>query len=182
MPAHRLAILLALLVPAPALASMTIIGEDGTQARACFEATETRDIERGLGHCDAAIDAGTLTLPNLVATHVNRAILKTWAKHYGAALDDLHRALALRPGLPEAYANRANVYLMKGRYAAAISDFTRAIEGNCPKLFVVYYGRALAYERMDRIAEAIADFRAALALNPAFEEAREALVFYRALA
>ena len=180
----RAALLAALFfcVCAPAEAATTVLGGGSPEGRACYLAAETRDVARGLDHCNAALDEDQLSFDNRVATFVNRGILLTSARRYRAALDDFNHALKLKPGVPEAFANRGNVYLMKGQLKSAIADYTRAIEGHSPKLFAVYFSRGLAYEALDRIPQAIADFQAALALNPDCAEAREALEFYHALA
>lgn len=168
---------------AEAMSATTIIGSESPEGRACYLAAEARDVTAaGLRHCDAALAQDEMSAKNRVATYVNRGILLSWARRYKAALDDLEQALALSPGLPEAYANRGNVYLMKGQLRMAVADYTRAIEGKSPKLFAVYFCRGLAYEAQGRVPQAIADFKAALKLNPEFREARDALEFYHALA
>jgi tetratricopeptide (TPR) repeat protein len=175
------ALALALCLPAPAFAATTFLFGESAEGQACYEAAEAHDVTRGLPHCDAAIKDSDPMSPNLAASYVNRGILMISARRYRAAIEDFGHALQLNPGQPEAYANRGNVNLLRGHAKAAIADYTRAIAGNCPKLFVVYYGRARAYDELGQIPEAIADLKAALALNPDFAEAQAALDAYHEL-
>jgi tetratricopeptide (TPR) repeat protein len=172
---------LALSLPAPAFAATTFLFGESAENQACYEAAEAHDVTRGLAHCDAAINDADPMSPNLAANYVNRGILMSAARRYRAALEDFGRALQLNPGQPEAYANRGNVNLLRGHAKAAVADYSRAIAGHCPKLSIVYYGRARAYEALGHIPEAIADLKAALALNPNFTEARKGLEAYHGL-
>ena len=49
-------------------------------------------------------------------------------KKYNTAVEDLSKAIALKPDLADAYIERGDVYAQVRRLPDAIADFTRAIE------------------------------------------------------
>ncbi len=82
----------------------------------------------------------------------------------GEAVADLTRAVALKPGAPQLYVERALTHLYRDDYAAALADCDRALELGRDDSETRTH-RALALFNLDRPEEASADARLALDLG-----------------
>ena len=158
-------------VAAPAGAAVTVIGS--SSARMCYEAAESTAIpdREALGRCDVAI-GGEAVADDLVATHVNRGILRSRMGKMDAALADFDAALALDPEQPEAYLNKGVVLIRQHNSDAALPLFTMAIEKKTRRPALAYYGRGIAHEELGNLRSAYADYKRAVAEEPKWKEPR----------
>jgi tetratricopeptide (TPR) repeat protein/tRNA A-37 threonylcarbamoyl transferase component Bud32 len=92
-------------------------------------------------------------------------------RQYGPALEALHKALALRPGYPQAVWARAQIHLWQGRPEEALKELDPLVaklpEGPPETLNV----RAAVYQALGRVEEAAADYRRMIELRPKEPEA-----------
>lgn len=86
----------------------------------------------------------------------NRAIARTHLNRLPEALDDLNRAIELRPDYVLAYGNRGLVYSRLGRFDLAIDDFSRGIALQ-PDAAALRHYRFLACVELGRFEEALRD-------------------------
>ena len=84
------------------------------------------------------------------------------------ALSDYTRAIALDPGLAEAYNNRAYVYMVQREYAAALADLDQALQIR-PDYVNALMNRGDIYNYYYAIdyARAVADYDRVLRVDPA---------------
>jgi tetratricopeptide (TPR) repeat protein len=164
---------------APAGASVFVIGS--TDARLCFESADspispqTRDIRR----CDDALRHDSLSSYEILATHVNRGILRLRRGLIDAAVDDFDAAMAIDPNQPEAYLNKGAALIQRENPAEAVSLFTVALEHNTRRPAVAHYGRAVANEQLGNVRAAYQDYRRASELDPDWAAPRADLQRFR---
>ena len=164
---------------APASAGVYVIGD--SDARLCFEAADSpmvpspRDVRR----CDDALLNETLSNYEIVATHVNRGILRLRRGGIEEAVSDFDRAITLDPNQPEAYLNKGAALIRRENPAEALNLFTVALEHNTTRPALAHYGRAVANEALGNLAAAYRDFRTASELDPDWSEPRTELARYR---
>jgi len=164
---------------APASAAVVVIGS--SDARLCFEAADspispdTGDFAR----CDDALRHGLLTNYEIVATHVNRGILRLRRGLIDQAVADFDRAIALDPEQPEAYLNKGAALIRRQNPADALQLFTVALERNTSRPAIAHYGRAVANEALGNVAAAYRDYRRASELAPEWIEPRTELTRFR---
>jgi protein O-mannosyl-transferase len=91
----------------------------------------------------------------------------------GQALDKLHQSAAMQP-TPTAYVNIAKVYAEQSQWTDALGALDTAQKLDSSDIDV-YAFRGKIFLKTNRIPEAIAEYRHALAINPAFEDARHDL-------
>ena len=159
----------------PAAAAVTVIGN--SSARTCYEAALfTSSTNEARKSCDFAIEQEALTLNDLVATHVNRGIIRMRGHAVPAAIADFDRAIALDPDQAEAYLNKgiATSRLPDG-WAKALPLFDKALEKRTAKPALAYYGRGIAHEMAGNIRAAYHDYRQASLLAPDWAEPRTEL-------
>jgi tetratricopeptide (TPR) repeat protein len=82
-----------------------------------------------------------------------------------AALEDLDASIAAAPEMPDAYAQRARVFLFNQLYEEAIQDYDKVLE-LAPDYSQGYAGRALAHISLDHIDEALADYDHLIDIEP----------------
>jgi len=165
---------------APATASVFVIGN--TDARLCFEAADSPLMPGGadVRHCDGALrDSASLSGYEIVATHVNRGILRLRRGQVDDAVADFDQAIALDPSQPEVYLNKGGALIRRNNPAEAVNLFTVALERNTRRPAVAHYGRAVAQEELGNLAAAYRDFSRASQLDPAWREPRIELTRFR---
>jgi tetratricopeptide (TPR) repeat protein len=166
-------------VAAPAQASVIVLGN--TDARMCYEAADSpmapgaREIRR----CDEALLRESLSAYEVVATHVNRGILRLRRGMIDAAVADFDRAIALDPNQPEAYLNKGAALMRRDNSAEAVNLFTIALERNTTRPAIAHYGRAIAQETLGNLSAAYRDYQAASRLDPQWNEPRVELTRFR---
>jgi tetratricopeptide (TPR) repeat protein len=157
----------ALLAAAPAAAGVTVIGSSA--ARMCFEATESRlaPALETLRRCDEALNQEALNKRDMVATLVNRGIVKVRLGRHDEAIADFDAASARDPDQAEAYLNKGLALLRAGdEWERALPLFDTALAKRTRKPALAYYGRAVANELGGRVKEAYRDYHLASRTEP----------------
>lgn len=166
-------------VAVPATASVMVIGNSA--ARRCYEAAESplspqvADI-RG---CDASIREEALSREDLVATYVNRGILKLRREMVVESIADFDAAIAMNPNQPEAYLNKGAALIRQENAGEALRLFTIALERNTTRPELAHFGRAVANETLGNTRDAYNDYVRASELRPDWEEPRAELTRFR---
>jgi len=164
---------------APASAGVFVIGD--TDARLCFEAADSPMVPgaREIRRCDDALLHETLSNYEIVATHVNRGILRLRRGGVDEAVSDFDRAIALDPNQPEAYLNKGAALIRRENPAEALNLFTVALAHNTTRPAVAHYGRAVANEALGNLSAAYRDYRRASEIDPDWVEPRAELARFR---
>jgi len=115
----------------------------------------------------------------MVATFVNRGILRLRRGDIAGAMADFDEATALNPEEPEAYLNRASALLRREEVVSAIAQFDTAIAKQTRRPALAYYGRAVAHEEAGNVRAAYRDYRRASELAPAWDQPRRELTRFR---
>jgi len=159
----------------PAGASVLVIGN--SDARLCFEAADSSRMPavRDIGRCDEALLHEGLTAYEVVATHVNRGILRLRRGLVDDAVTDFDRAIALDPNQPEAYLNKGAALIRRQDAAGAVPMFTVALAHNTTRPAIAHYGRGVANEALGNLAAAYRDYRRASEIDPHWAEPRTEL-------
>ena len=84
---------------------------------------------------------------------------------YDRAIEDLNKAIDLKPNYVQAYFNRGSAYRGKGAYDRAIADYSKVIKLN-PDYALAYFNRGSTYRDKGIYDCAIADYSTAIDLNP----------------
>ena len=179
--AARKLVLTALIAAAsiPAFASVQVVGNNN--ARMCFVAADSPMLPqpRHLRYCDEALLRDNLTAYEIVATHVNRGILRLRRGAVDDAIEDFDRAIALDENQPEAYLNKGSALMRRDNPGEAVRLFTVALQNNTRRPHVAHYGRAIANEALGNVGAAYRDYRQASLLAPEWEEPRQDLERFR---
>lgn len=126
--------------------------------------------------CDEALASGLMSPRDVMATHINRGIIRNNRTDYDGAIADLDRAIKLDPSEPEAYLNKGSTLLRMGiRTAEPVALFDRALELRTRRPELAYFGRAIAYEVAGDATSAYRDYRRASLAAPKWEAPREEL-------
>lgn len=126
-------------------------------------------------HWNAAIAGLTSVIDNpatpkdmLPFAYTNRGTCYANKKMPKRALEDLTKAVELKPDYTAAYYNRARILAMLNRHPAAVADLTKAIEltkeGTVKAIY--YKNRGLSYGAMNDLEKAKADFKMAKEIDP----------------
>ncbi len=164
---------------APASASIMVLGN--SDARMCFLAADSpmlpmaRDVRR----CDDALTRANISAYEVVATHVNRGILRLRRGQVDLAIDDFDRAIELDPNQAEAYLNKGAALLRRENAGEAMSLFTMALERNTTRPALAHYGRAIANETLGNLGAAYRDYTAASRIDPEWNQPRQELARFR---
>ena len=75
---------------------------------------------------------------------------------YDRAIEDLNKAIDLKPKYVQAYFNRGSAYRGKGAYDRAIADYSKAIELN-PDYALAYFNRGLCWQNLQNWRSARSD-------------------------
>jgi tetratricopeptide (TPR) repeat protein len=146
---------------------VTVIGN--SSARNCYDAAEAElpPQRAQIEQCDRALNEEALVTKDIVATHVNRGILRARGGDVPAAIEDFDRAMALDPNEAEAYLNKALILTLKASQARqAVPLFTMALEKKTKRPELAYFGRAAAKEELGDVRSAYADYVSAAAAAP----------------
>lgn len=157
-------------ISVPASASVVVIGNSA--ARACFEAADSPiapDIA-DFRSCDSALRDEALSQHDMVATYVNRGILRLRRNQVDMALADFNTAIRLDPNQPEAYLNKGAALMRIDNARDALPLFTASLERNTTRPELAHYGRAIANETLGNVRAAYDDYLRASQLRPGWEE------------
>ena len=112
--------------------------------------------------------------------YISRGVEAVQRGQYSDAIENLTKAIELKPDYAEVYYDRGLAYhslvyysldyLSKGEYAQAIQDYTKAIELK-PDYAEAYYARGSAYGSQDENYRAVQDLTKAIELKPDYAEA-----------
>ena len=161
---------------APVAQAQIVVSEGTGAGHACFlRARGGVGLQEGVETCSLAIRQGMMDVNDLAGTYDNRGVILDQLGRRDEADADFLKALSLRPGLGDAYVNHGAVLIRRMEYAQALDAISRGIALGPSFLHVAYYDRALALQRLGRNQEAYDDLRKALALQPDFVRASEAL-------
>jgi tetratricopeptide (TPR) repeat protein len=158
---------------------MTVIGGD-SYARSCyaaatFAATMNSASRTDLDTCSNALQYGSLSERDRLATLVNRGIVAVALEEYQQAARDYERAVELDPQTGEVYVNRGNLFFMGEAFDKAVAEYSTAIQLGLSKEHIAYYNRGLAWEKLKESEKAAADYRRAAELAPAWTQPQEKL-------
>jgi len=108
--------------------------------------------------------------PTVAFAHNNRGWDFASLGRFDEAIEDLNKAIALKPKYFEAYNTRGVIFVMLGHYEDAIEDFDRAIALK-PSCYEAYAARGVSYRNIGRFPKAIESFNQAIAIHPDRAEA-----------
>ncbi len=109
-----------------------------------------------------------------IAGMFNQGEQKKNSGDYHTAIGFYTKVLNSEPAHLNALLQRAFCYSIEKNYQAAIDDYTKVIAAH-PDHIWAYISRGSAYNKLKKFDVALTDFDKALSLNPASEEAQEAL-------
>jgi len=164
---------------APAVAGITVLGSNS--ARMCYLAAESigmpsyDDVQR----CNVGLAESANDSTNLVATYVNRGIIRLRRNDVDGALRDFDSAVRINPNEPEAYLNRGSALLRREAAAEARDMFSYAIDRNTRRPALAHYGRAVANETLGNVRAAYEDYQRASQLDPDWQAPRDDLQRFR---
>ncbi|MBY0420837.1 MAG: tetratricopeptide repeat protein [Parvularculaceae bacterium] len=152
---------------APSSAQLSVTTFGASNARGCYidASGPTTNTEQ----CDKALSE-PLAERDLIATLVNRGIIRNRAGKWTAAIADFDQALARDPTTPEAWLNRGNSLLLMNKPDEAIANYEKALANNLGEAHVAWHNIGLAWYAKANLIRARAAFRKALELKPDFEE------------
>lgn len=159
--------------------SMTVLGGDSyarnCYAAATFAANMNSASQEDLTTCSNALQYGSLSQRDLLATLVNRGVVAVALEDYKQAVSDYERAVELDPTTGEVYVNRGNLFFMGQAFDKAVAEYSTALRLGLGKEHIAYYNRGLAYEKMKDTENAVADYRRASELAPEWTRPQEKL-------
>ncbi len=158
-----------LLMTGPVRADVTVIGggfaeECSNQAKAASRTG--RPFSEALRECTLAIDEEVLSAHDLAATYVNRGVLHLVLTNWSDAQRDFEAAVAVDPGLAEAWVNHGASLIAQGREADGIADIDKGLALTTTEPEKAYFNRAVAEERLNDLKSAYFDYQKALELKP----------------
>jgi tetratricopeptide (TPR) repeat protein len=167
-----------LAAPALAQARLSLAGES-TLAYKCYvaavvSAKQARVRRNDPDNCNAALD-GPLSQKDRAATYDNRGVIYEIQQLYPAALSDFNASIGLNEGLGDAWLNRGVVLIHMNRAEDALADIQQGIARGISLPGVGYFDRGVAEAMLGRVKEAYEDFKRALAEDPNFTAAADAL-------
>ena len=163
----------------PAVGSVVVVGN--SSARQCFEAADSplQPSVADVRTCDMAFTQEALSQRDMVATHVNRGILRLRRGAVDEAIADFDAAIRLDPRQPEAYLNKGAALIRAENPAEALGLFTVALERNTARPEIAHFGRAIANEELGNVRAAYNDYRRASELDPDWQDPRTELARFR---
>jgi len=170
----------ALLVATPAVGAVSVVGTSA--ARSCYLAAESSGAPslEVLRFCNDALRQEALSRDELVATLVNRGILKARLGNVEEAITDYDAALSRDPDEAEAYLNKGFALLNlseSGLEAKPLFDTALAKKTRRPEL--AYYGRGIAHEMTGEVRAAYQDYRQASLIDPKWRQPKVELARFR---
>ena len=129
------------------------------------EAHQREDLDTAIAYYDEIISAEPENTSILADIYYNRGTAYSTIGEYDRAIEDLTKAIELRPNDSRAYYNRGGTYIDKKIYGLAIRDFDRALNlsPDDPSLYLL---RGVANIEKQEYEFAASDFSRAIALNP----------------
>lgn len=160
----------------PGTAGSAVMSIGSPAAGSCYDAAKFKRATRdGFAACDRALGHDPLGAFDRAATLVNRGILHMTAGAHDRAIRDYDAALAIEPGLAEAFLNKGVALVRQGDTKAAVNAFDRSIALGPERPEIAYYGRGVAHEMLGDVRSAYFDYRKAASLRPEWDEPRQEL-------
>jgi len=125
--------------------------------------------------CDRALEYGQLGRRDKAATYSNRGILRLSDNEFTGAMADFNKAVALMPGLAEAYIGRGNAVFMAGDPGQAADDYRQALDLQLREAHIANFNLGLAFEKLGNLDMAESHYRQALGLQPGWDLAQQKL-------
>lgn len=158
----------------PAFGQVMVLGN--TDAYHCFTAANTRiEPQQGIALCNSALKDDELTARDRAATRVNRGVLYDLIGRYQDAWEDFNASIEIMPNMGDGYLNRGAALIRMGRFDEALADIVKSINLGVPLPEIAYYDLAVAEEQLDKPTDAYRDYEKALAQNPGYVLANDAL-------
>jgi tetratricopeptide (TPR) repeat protein len=156
-------------------AAITVMGNG--LARTCFEAARDVSLSRpgastSVAICSFALEDGSLTPQDMLATHVNRGILLMADGRYVDAMHDFDSAIAIDKSVGDVWVNRGAALLGQGKWIDGIAALDTGLKLNPSEPEKAYFNRAIADEALDDSKSAYFDFSKAAELKPDWEQPR----------
>lgn len=172
--------LAASLLAAPAHASsVTIYGTNG-DAHTCYNAAKyERATRKNILACDEALASANLFSRDRAAVLVNRGILHRINDDIEASWADYKAALTINPKLPEAWANRGNLFFLYGHFENAIADYDAAVDFGIKNQAPARLNKAMALGWLGRDDEARAGFEDVIRRYPDWQLAKDNYRLYQ---
>lgn len=158
-------------VASPAAGAVTVIGS--SSARMCYEAADARGLPSpySLGRCDQALEEENLSGYDMVATYVNRGILRLRMGDVDHAIGDFDDAIQRDPQQAEAYLNKGVAMLRRPQgWNEALPLFSAALDRRTKRPAIAFFGRAVANEMGGNVKAAYFDYREASRIEPKWRE------------
>jgi len=166
------------LLATPAQGSILSVGN--SLAQSCFHLAKARQSSpSALETCDRALSEEALNFDDRVATLVNRGIVHNLRSEFVQAGRDFDAAIALDAAEPEAWLNKAVLFVRQGQTAAAMPLIERAIVLKTSKPALAYYMRGLVNEDAGNLNAAYDDLVRARDLDPSWADPVKELQRYR---
>jgi tetratricopeptide (TPR) repeat protein len=125
--------------------------------------------------CDRALDYGQLSRRDRAATYSNRGILRISENEFTGAIVDFNKAVAIMPGLAEAYVGRGNAVFLAGDPGQAADDYMQALDLQLREAHIANFNLGLAFEKLGNLGMAETRYRQALGLQPGWDLAQQKL-------
>jgi tetratricopeptide (TPR) repeat protein len=168
----------ALMGMAPTGSAVVSVG--GSSASSCYHAALARDAsDHGMRECNTALNKDAIPYNDLVASYVNRGVLRLVRADYRNAEADFNQAMALQPNQAEAWLNKGIARYQQGDTNGALEHFDRAIKLHTRFPAIAHFGRALAHEDRGNIRGAYSDLRRASQLSPQWDAPRRELTRFQ---
>ena len=129
------------------------------------EAHQRDDLDAAIAYYNEIISTDPVNTSIVSDAYYNRGAAYSTVGKYDRAIEDLTKAIELRPNDPGAYHNRGATYNDKKKYELAIKDFNEAINLR-PDDASLYNARGVAHIGKHEYEFAISDFSNAIKLNP----------------
>lgn len=129
------------------------------------EAHQRDDLDTAIAYYDEIVSTEPENTSILADIYYNRGTAYSTIGEYDRAIQDLTKAIELRPNDPRAYYNRGGTHVDKESYELAIKDFDDAINLS-PDDPSPYLLRGVAHIEKQDFEFASSDFNRAIELNP----------------
>jgi len=161
-------------LPAPVHASSITVYGSNADAHTCYKAAlMERASRKNIEACDDALASVDLFKRDRAAVLVNRGILHKLDDNIKGAWFDYKAALEINPKLPEALANRGNLYFLAGLFDKAMADYDNALDYGIKNQGPVRLNRAMALGWMGQDGQARAQFDDVITRYPDWQLAKD---------
>ena len=141
--------------------AVSVIG--GGMAQACAKAALAGQSDAAaINECDMALEIEDLDTHDRAGTYINRGVMELRRDLFEPARADFDRAIAIAPGIGEAWVNRGAAMVGEKRYEDGLANIDKAIALGVKEPEKAWFNRALAHEGLDDEKDAYFDYQQAL--------------------